>query len=92
MVRSEILGTMAMINTSTPMPPIQCVKLRQNNSPQLMLSTSVKMEAPVVVNPLTVSKNASANEGISLLMTNGNAPTAESAIHASATITNPSLA
>ena len=48
------------MNTSTPMPPTQWVKLRQNSSPWLMASTSVRMEAPVVVKPLTVSKNASA--------------------------------
>ena len=41
-------------------PPTQWVKLRQNSSPWLMASTSVRMEAPVVVKPLTVSKNASA--------------------------------
>ena len=59
MERSVLPESMVM-NTSTPMPPTQWVKLRQNSSPWLMASTSVRMEAPVVVKPLTVSKNASA--------------------------------
>ena len=59
MERSVLPESMVM-NTSTPMPPTQWVKLRQNSSPWLMDSTSVRMEAPVVVKPLTVSKNASA--------------------------------
>ena len=59
MERSLLPESMVM-NTSTPMPPTQWVKLRQNSSPWLMASTSVRMEAPVVVKPLTVSKNASA--------------------------------
>ena len=41
------------------MPPIQWVKLRQNSMPRLSASTLVRMVAPVVVKPLTVSKNAS---------------------------------
>ena len=59
MERSVLPESMVM-NTSTPMPPTQWVKLRQNSSPWLMASTSVRMEAPVVVKPLTVSKNAPA--------------------------------
>ena len=59
MDRSELPEIM-VINTSTPMPPTQWVKLRQNSSPWLMASTSVRIDAPVVVKPLTVSKNASA--------------------------------
>ena len=88
----EFLGIIAIISTSTPMPPSQCVKLLQNNIPLLMLSTSVKIDAPVVVNPLTVSKNASNTFGISPLITNGTHPIAERAIHANVTIINPSLA
>ena len=48
-----------MTNTSTPMPPTQWVKLRQNRPPRLRGSTAVRMEAPVVVKPETVSKKAS---------------------------------
>ena len=88
----ETSGAIAMMNTKTPMPPIQWVKLRQNKSPWLMLSTSRRMEAPVVVRPLTVSKNASANEGISPLKTKGNAPMAENESQVMATMTKPSLA
>ena len=53
------LGTMASRNTSTPMPPSQWVKLRQYRSPLGRASTSVRMLAPVVVKPETVSKTQS---------------------------------
>ena len=88
----EFFGTIAMISTSTPIPPNQCVKLLQKSIPLLMLSTSVKIDAPVVVNPLTVSKNASNTLGISPLITNGTHPTAESMIHANVTMIKPSFA
>ena len=42
-----------------PMPPSQWVKERQNSSPRLMASTSVRMEAPVVVKPEMTSNRAS---------------------------------
>ena len=58
------MGRMAMTNTSTPMPPTQCVKLRQNSRPRSMVSTSVRMLAPVVVKPETVSKKLSIKLGI----------------------------
>lgn len=80
----------AIMNTSTPMPPTQCVKLRQNNRPWLSASTSVRIDAPVVVKPETVSKNASINEGILPLMTNGRAPNSDIPIHDRATIASPS--
>ena len=47
------------MKTSTPMPPIQWVNRRQNMQPRPMASISVRMLAPVVVKPDTVSKNAS---------------------------------
>ena len=50
---------MAMTNTRTPMPPTQWVKLRQNRMPRFSDSTSVRMVAPVVVKPETVSKKQS---------------------------------
>ena len=59
MLRSSLMGMTAMINTSTPMPPIQCERLRQSSRPLLMASTSVSMVAPVVVKPETISKKAS---------------------------------
>ena len=41
------------------MPPTQWVKLRQNRMPRFSDSTSVRMVAPVVVKPETVSKKQS---------------------------------
>ena len=57
-------GISARDKTSTPMPPTQWVKLRQKSSPRGSASTSVKMVAPVVVKPDTVSKKQSVSEGI----------------------------
>ena len=59
MVWPSLIGRIAMTNTSTPMPPTQWVKLRHNRPPRLRGSTAVRMEAPVVVKPETVSKKAS---------------------------------
>ena len=88
--RSGVFSITAIMNTSTPMPPTQCVKLRQNNRPWPSASTSVRIDAPVVVKPETVSKNASINDGILPLMTNGNAPNSDIPIHDRATIASPS--
>ena len=46
------------------MPPIQWVRLRQNRTPCGSPSISVRIDAPVVVSPETVSKNAFVNDGI----------------------------
>ncbi len=54
--RSPPIGIIASKNTSTPIPPIQCVKLLQNNIERGNPSISVSMLAPVVVKPDTVSK------------------------------------
>ena len=53
-------GSRARVSTSTPMPPIQWVKLRQNMMPsgQRRQSGSVTV-APVVVKPDTASNSAS---------------------------------
>ena len=80
------------MNIKNPIPPIQCVKLRQNNIPLGSDSISVNMEAPVVVKPDDVSKKASINEGIAPLITKGRAPTTEINIHANPTVKNPSFA
>ena len=53
------IGRIAITKTSTPMPPTQWVKLRQNKIPRLRDSTSGRMVAPVVVKPETVSNSAS---------------------------------
>jgi len=47
-----------------PIPPIQCVKLLQNNNDFGSDSISVNMEAPVVVKPETDSNNAFTKEGM----------------------------
>ena len=44
-------GSSAVVSTSTPMPPSQWVKARQNKMPLGSASMSVKMVAPVVVKP-----------------------------------------
>ena len=74
------------------MPPIQWVKLRQNSMEWLMPSTLVRMEAPVVVKPETVSKKASMKLGISPLITKGRAPMADTVSQVRAVIRKPSLA
>ena len=52
-------GRIATESTIIPIPPTQWVILLQNKSPSGTASISFKMEAPVVVNPEMVSKNAS---------------------------------
>ena len=52
-------GTMASMNTSTPMPPIQCVNERQYSRLRESPSIFVSIVAPVVVKPETVSNTAS---------------------------------
>jgi hypothetical protein len=49
------------------MPPTHCVVDRQNRIPRGMEAGSVRIEAPVVVNPDAVSKNALVIEGIAPL-------------------------
>ena len=83
-------GRNAIMKTNTPMPPIQCVKLRQNSEACERLSTSVRIEAPVVVKPEADSNSASIKTGISRVNQSGSAPKRLSTIHESATITNPS--
>ena len=41
-----------------PTPPTQAVEMRQNWMPRGSASTFLRMEAPVVVNPDTLSKRA----------------------------------
>ena len=57
-----------------------------------MASTLVRMEAPVVVKPLTVSKKASTQNGISPLNRKGSIPMRDISTQASATMTKPSRA
>ena len=85
-------GKTANTNTNTPMPPIQCVKLLQNRQHLDRASTSLRMEAPVVVKPEMASNMASSKRGISLLIQNGNAPKRLMAIQLTDTLTKPSVA
>ena len=59
MERFSDMGRIAITNTSTPMPPTQCEKLRQNSTPRGSDSTSLRIDAPVVVKPDTISNSAS---------------------------------
>ena len=52
---------------------------------------SFKMDAPVVVNPEIVSKNASVKSGIAPLIRKGSVPKIEIIIHEKVTIIYPSL-
>ena len=85
-------GSTAIVNTSTPMPPIQCVKLRQKRIECGNISTFVRMLAPVVVKPDAVSNSASQKCGIVPDSRNGSAPNTDSSIHDSPTTTRPSFA
>ena len=87
-----LMGRMAITNTSTPMPPTQWVKLRQNSTPRPRGSISVRMLAPVVVKPETVSKKASTKLGISPEITKGRAPKTDISTQARATTAKPSRA
>ena len=49
-------GSRAAVRISTPIPPSQWVKDRQNSSPMGSPSMAVRMVAPVVVKPEMVSK------------------------------------
>ena len=84
-------GRIASRNTSTPIPPIQCVKLRQNSVQCESTSTSGTTLAPVVVKPETVSNSASVKRGISPEKTKGRAPKILSTIQQRATVTKPSF-
>ena len=61
--------------------PSQWVRLRQNNRPLGMISTSRMTEAPVVVKPETDSKMASTGELKIPLQKNGRAPNTPTANH-----------
>ena len=87
-----IWGKTANAKTRIPIPPMRCVKLRQNKLECANASTSVKILEPVVVNPLVVSKNASTKRGMSPLITKGIPPNKENNTHDKATITKPSRA
>jgi hypothetical protein len=80
-------GKIATVKTIIPIPPIQWVILLQNNIPFGTISISVNIEAPVVENPDIVSKKASVNDGIELLIIKGSVPKNDITIHEKDTIT-----
>jgi hypothetical protein len=47
-----------------PIPPIQCVRLLQKRIPAGSASISSRIDAPVVVYPEIVSKNAFVSDGM----------------------------
>ena len=57
-------GRIASERTIIPIPPIHCVNDRQKSNPCGNDSISVRIDAPVVVNPDMVSKKASVKEDI----------------------------
>ena len=65
------------------------MKLRQYSMPRPNTSTSERMDAPVVVKPLTVSNRASTKWGMAPPSQKGMAPNTLMAAHASATVTKP---
>ena len=75
-----------------PIPPMQCVKLRQNSRQCGICSTSGKILEPVVVNPDTVSNRASTGFVMDPLKRNGMEPMILMTIQLKATVTEPSLA
>ena len=83
-------GINAIMNTRTPIPPTQWVKLRQMSIAFGRCSTSARMLAPVVVKPETVSKSASVKLGIAPENTKGRQPKRLSTIQLIETITKPS--
>ena len=90
--RAPIFEISASVSTSTPMPPTQWVKLRQNSSPFGSASTSVRIVEPVVVKPDTVSKKQSTSEGMLPWKKNGSPPKNDTRIQLSATVAKPSRA
>ena len=73
------------------MPPSQWVVALQRSKALGISSILVRMLAPVVVNPLMVSKSASINEGIYPDKKKGRAPKREEVIQLSVTKRKPSL-
>ena len=83
---------MAVVSTTTPMPPIKWVKLRQRSMLFGRLSISVRMEDPVVVKPDADSKTQSAKLPKLPQRAKGSAPKRDIIIQPSAAAAKPSLA
>ena len=76
-----IVGKMATVKNTIPIPPIQCVMLRQKRMEWGSASMFVKILAPVVVNPDIVSKNAWATLDVLPPIRKGSIPMMEKMIH-----------
>ena len=85
------IGTTARRKTSTPIPPIQWVRDLQRSEMWDSASTFVRILAPVVVKPDTVSNIAFVNEGISPVTTKGRHPQIERTSQLNAVAMQPSL-
>ena len=98
-------GRMARLSTTMPMPPSHWIIERQSRGPRCSptvtaspvsgsvttrCSMSERIDAPVVVNPLTDSKAASVNDGICPDNQKGMAPNSPTTSHPTLTITKPS--
>ena len=76
-----IVGRIATVKNTIPIPPIQCVMLLQKRMEWGSVSMLVKMLAPVVVNPDMVSKNACATFAVLPPIKKGSIPMMEKIIH-----------
>jgi hypothetical protein len=85
------MGKTTSDNTIIPIPPSHWVILRQKSNPCERDSISFRIEAPVVVKPEMVSKNASVYEGIAPVIIKGIEPKNEKRIQPKLTIIYPSL-
>ena len=80
------IGSTAIVKNTIPIPPIHCVRLRQNSIPCESDSMLLSTEAPVVVKPDMVSKKASVILSTSPLSQNGIAPKHENSNHVKVTM------
>ena len=71
-----MVGRTAMVKNTMPIPPIQCVRLRQNKMDGGRLSMFVSTVAPVVVKPDMISKKAAATRVSYPPTSRGSMPTA----------------
>ena len=73
-----------------PMPPIHAEAMRQNCNPLGKLSMSLRMDAPVVVKPETLSKKALMTVNSPPNIKKGMAPKTQAAIQQPVTMQQPS--
>ena len=84
-------GKTSNMKTTIPNPPIKWVEDRQNSRPFGKTSTSVSMDAPVVVRPETLSKKAFTNVNSPPPISYGSMAKIQERSHAKMMIINPSL-